>query len=673
MINRDLPAMDSTRCKKGRRLSFAKLTMGVFFALSSVSLHGSVVKDLMEAAYAGDAPLVNSLLEKGPDINYQGKNGRTPLFMASGQGHEAVVQALLAKGAETDLQDDHGATPLFFASQQGHEAVVQALLDNGAEIDRKEKNGATALMMASLHGHEAVVQTLVARGADIKHEDNNGVTALMRASYTGHHEIVNTLLAKGAEVDRKNKTSSTALMMASQQGHEAVVQALLAKGAEIKHQVDGFTALMFAANKGHEGTVRALLDNGAEIDRKEKKGWTALMMASSQRHEAVVQTLVARGADIEHEDNNGVTALMRASYTGQHEIVNTLLANGAEADHKAKDGSTALVYAFNKGHREIVIALLANGAEAGQVLTYKSRAATAWAWESLFGDGKKTTKMYAGKSQPDAGLSQILVLPGLSITAVDGDSVKSKRTRLGFRAYKQLPGTYVFEVTSWKRQVAGWPSAHKLIMKQKGEDHATYTLQAVLEAGQKYVLSPIWNDGEVGIIAPSQVCLQGQPDSARYCALRPPAGDDMFTMDEKHGVIVVGLTGGSTTTTIMINLDCEWRSYDNVPVLHGGKAATKLRDVCQFDFKRTDSKGYIVESVDAGVWMWWGAPLSRLLATITFDVEPGKVNYVGHVGATYSEKGKLLGFTVVDHFSLLEPILRAGFGDSEIVNKATHY
>ena len=143
-------------------------------------------------------------------------------------------------------------------------------------------------------------------------------------------------------------------------------------------------------------------------------------------------------------------------------------------------------------------------------------------------------------------------------------------------------------------------------------------------------------------------------------------------MDEKHGVIVVGLTGGSTTT-IMINLDCEWRSYDKVPVLHGGKAATKLRDVCQFDFERTDSKGYIVESVDAGVWMWWGAPLSRLLATITFDVEPGKVNYVGHVGTTYSEKGKVLGFTVVDHFSLLEPVLRAGFGDSEIVNKATHY
>ena len=71
--------------------------------------------------------------------------------------------------------------------------------------------------------------------------------------------------------------------------------------------------------------------------------------------------------------------------------------------------------------------------------------------ERLIGDGKKITKMYSGKKQSEAGLSQILVLPGLSITAVDGDRVKSKKGGYGYSAYKQLPGTYEFEVTSWKR------------------------------------------------------------------------------------------------------------------------------------------------------------------------------------------------------------------------------
>ncbi len=304
--------------------------------------------------------------------------------------------------------------------------------------------------------------------------------------------------------------------------------------------------------------------------------------------------------------------------------------------------------------------------------------------EEFFGDGKRTAKLYAGKKQPDAGLAQILVLSELRITAVDGRKVKSKPPRFGYRAYKQLPGTYEFEVTSWKKL------NRKQGTRSKFDKHAAYALQITLEAGQKYVLSPIWNDGEMGIIAPSQVCLQGQSDNARYCALRPRESDDVFAMDEKHGVIVVGLTGGSFRNVILINLDCDWKSDENGPRLNTRKPATKLRDVCYISFNPEDSKGIMLESVDAGVWKWWGFDFeipssiwgalildiempSPLISTITFEVEPGKVNYVGHIGATRSEKDKLLGFAVVDHFSFFEPIIRDGFGDSEIVNKATHY
>jgi hypothetical protein len=300
--------------------------------------------------------------------------------------------------------------------------------------------------------------------------------------------------------------------------------------------------------------------------------------------------------------------------------------------------------------------------------------------EILFGEGDegRNKKLYSGKRQPDAGLAQILALPGLSITAVDGHRVKPKLNWIsvgsgwsGYTAYKQLPGTYEFEVTSWKRK----KNRGEIGSAVKLDKHATYALRGVLEAGQKYVLSPIWNDGEVGIIAPSQVCLQGESDDARYCALRPRESDDVFAMDEKHGVIVAGLTRRiSFDKIIMINLDCEWKSTDGWPILNRRKPATKLRDVCEATLELTDSKDYLVESVDAGVWKWWGfrglAGYSGLIQTYTFDVEPGKVNYVGHIRTTHKD-GKLLGFRVEDHFSVLEPRLRAGFGDSEIVNKAS--
>ncbi len=298
--------------------------------------------------------------------------------------------------------------------------------------------------------------------------------------------------------------------------------------------------------------------------------------------------------------------------------------------------------------------------------------------EAIFGDGKKINKLYSGKRQPDAELAQIWVRSGLTITAVDDRSVKTTFLKDGYKAYEQLPGTYVFEVTSWKSQ-----NVDRYIGEEWGklDKQAAYALEVVLEAGQRYVVSPIWNDGEMRIISPSQVCLQGQSDSARYCALRPRESDDVFAMDEKHGVIVVSLTRSRLwEKVIVINLDCEWKSTDRYPRLNSRKPATKLRDVCFVAFELTDSKGYTIESVDAGVWKWWGAAGvvsgSPRITTNTFDVEPGKINYIGHV-ATANPDGKLrmfgppVGFTLADHFSLIEPILRAGFGDAEIVNMAS--
>lgn len=319
-------------------------------------------------------------------------------------------------------------------------------------------------------------------------------------------------------------------------------------------------------------------------------------------------------------------------------------------------------------------------------VTYNEEySATLRTLEELFENGMRLNKLYAGKKKPDAALAQVFALSGLTISAVNGRRAKSKLDQFGYREYKQLPGTYEFEVTSWKRRSKG----HYIGKDGALDKHAAYTLQVVLEAGQKYILSPIWNDGEMGIIAPSQVCLQGELDDARYCALRPRESDDVFAMDEKHGVIAVGLTGGFFRHIILTNLDCDWKSNRDGPRLNTRKPATKLKDVCSISFNPEDSKGYILESVDAGVWKWWGVGMefpsilsalflniempSPLISTITFEVEPGKVNYIGHVGATRSEKDILLSLGVVDHFSFFEPIIRAGFGDSEIVNKATHY
>ena len=63
------------------------------------------------------------------------KDGRTPLYVASHQGHKEVVEVLINKGAAMDLGNKNGETPLYIASQEGKKKVVELLIRKGAAID----------------------------------------------------------------------------------------------------------------------------------------------------------------------------------------------------------------------------------------------------------------------------------------------------------------------------------------------------------------------------------------------------------------------------------------------------------------------------------------------------------------------------------------------------------
>ena len=83
---------------------------------------------LMIAASHGEIEVLEKLVlaHKTEDVldRPDPEQGRTPLLIAAGCGHDAVVAWLLAKSAQVDHQDARGHTALSIAARYGHVEVT---------------------------------------------------------------------------------------------------------------------------------------------------------------------------------------------------------------------------------------------------------------------------------------------------------------------------------------------------------------------------------------------------------------------------------------------------------------------------------------------------------------------------------------------------------------------
>lgn len=183
---------------------------------------------------SSQALFIDSRLTRYSNYSQEFPKGMTGLHLAAYFGVQKAVNTLVEKGADIDAKDKHGRAPLLRAVARGEEAVIKLLLENGAEIDGKDYHGRTPLLWAAGRDKEAVVKLLLEKGADIDSKDNQGRMPLLWAAAGGHEAIIKLLLEKGADIDMKNtEWGQTPLSLAAEEGYEAVVKLLLERGAEI--------------------------------------------------------------------------------------------------------------------------------------------------------------------------------------------------------------------------------------------------------------------------------------------------------------------------------------------------------------------------------------------------------------------------------------------------------
>ncbi len=384
----------------------------------------ALVATLFQHVASGRTKEVEALLRKRDYLKEERDphTNRTPLIVASEEGHADLVELLLSNSAVTHARDYVGDTALIVAARRGHLRTVEMLLSQqDVDVHDKNQDEDTALHSVcrldkskGVTGSETfqkIAKLLLEREAKVDARNNNGSTPLGLATEVGDLEMVKILLEHGADPNAEDNLSRTPFITACRYGHRDVVKLLLAKGARLKFRkpagangdaagprqeydkddsagkiieaaitgdskrlqqllqgggvgvnigtISGDRALILAAALGYTDVVSLLLDTGAQINKGTATSKTTpLMWAAYNGKSEVVKLLAERGADIDQKNNKGFTPLLLAAEAGQEEIVKFLRERGANLSQKSDNASTALTLAADGGFENVVKFLL---------------------------------------------------------------------------------------------------------------------------------------------------------------------------------------------------------------------------------------------------------------------------------------------------------------------------
>ena len=170
------------------------LTLTATLAIGSSLVPPVLADDIIAASKRGDIFAVRHYLGKSREaIAARDRFEYTPLHWAAVQGHWDVVETLVERGADVNALGWDGGTPLHMACHHDRPDMVRVLLDAGADLTIRNQWGRTPLHVAARRNCDLVAALLLSRGADPNATTKEGWTPLHVAHMAGHPRVQQVL------------------------------------------------------------------------------------------------------------------------------------------------------------------------------------------------------------------------------------------------------------------------------------------------------------------------------------------------------------------------------------------------------------------------------------------------------------------------------------------------
>ncbi|MBY0404792.1 MAG: ankyrin repeat domain-containing protein, partial [Cyanobacteria bacterium] len=179
------------------------------------------------AAYHGDIPAIDALLQAGSPINHSDYMGRTALYWAIHAGKTNCADHLIAKGADLhQISANNGRNFLHIAADTCNHEALNLLLKLKVNPLHRDFEGKTVVHQAAASGFTPSLEILDSHGVDLKVLDQDGKNALHWTARFGSEECLDFLITKGLDPFQKDTLGKTPLDDAILTGNLAAIQHL---------------------------------------------------------------------------------------------------------------------------------------------------------------------------------------------------------------------------------------------------------------------------------------------------------------------------------------------------------------------------------------------------------------------------------------------------------------